>query len=424
MSARVKSTRSVFVIIHRYIGLITAIFLIIAGITGSIITFYDELDSYINHSIFFVLKQDKLLIDPLALRNKLLLDYPNAKIHYVDLEVKHGKTIKVYLDPKSDLDRFLPNDELYANPYTGDVVGARLWGDVSQGLKNLMPFIFRLHYSLALKGLGIIFFGIIALLWTIDCFIGAYLTFPPKHKSVTSHKLSDWKSRWVKSWTIRWHAGFYKKLFDLHRAGGLWLWSMVFIFAWSSVGFNLQTVYSPVMRTVFTFNDADSRLPKASPSSSPPIDFIQAREYGRELAKQAELKYHFKVLNETSINYNQNDGVYRYIVKTSNDDNSKSGRTRFYIDAHSGVLRHLETPSLEKSGDIVTNWLSWIHTAHVFGLPMKLFVMFMGISITTLSITGVCIWYKKFKARKFSDKRLKVAKLNQVKTTNNKTSNQ
>ena len=35
---------------------------------------------------------------------------------------------------------------------------------------------------------------------------------------------------------------------DLHRAGGLWLWAMLFVFAWSSVAFNLTPAYDAVMR--------------------------------------------------------------------------------------------------------------------------------------------------------------------------------
>lgn len=410
---KAKVTRSFFVLVHRYIGLIIALFLIIAGLTGSIITFYDALDRYINSSIFYILKQDKPLIDPLVLRDKLLIDYPNANIEYVDLETKHGKSIKVYLDPKETDAGYtvLTNDELYADPYTGKVVGERLWGDIGQGLTNLMPFIYRLHYSLALKGLGILIFGVIALLWTLDCFVGAYLTFPPKQKNSTPYTffytINYWKNRWSKSWTIRWRAGFYKVHFDLHRAGGLWLWAMLFVFAWSSVGFNLQQVYSPVMRSVFAFNDVDSHLQKLSkPIVTPRVSWVQARAYGREFARQAEQQYGFKVLHESSINYDRNYGVYRYIVKTSDDHHVEFARTRFFIDARTGHLKHIETPKLEQSGDIATNWLLWIHMAKVFGLPMKLFVILIGLSVTALSITGVFIWYKKRKARKYSKKRM------------------
>lgn len=393
--------------VHRYVGLVITLFLVIAGLTGCIIAFHDELDGYINQSIFYVPRQNQPLLDPLALRDRLLVDYPDANIEYVELETRHGKAIKIYLDPKKT-DRgytTLPNDELYADPYTGKIIGARLWGDIGQGWTNLLPFIYRLHYSLALKGVGILLFGLIALLWTLDCFVAVYLTFPARQKSHSRHELtqriSHWGRRWHKAWKIRWFAGFHKLNFDIHRAGGLWLWAVLFVFAWSSVGFNLQQVYSPVMRTMFAFNDAESHLQKmGSPLELPGISWIEARSYGRQFARQAEQQYGFKVLHESTINYDRSHGVYRYVVKTSDDQHIKQGRTRFYIDAQTGALKHLETPRLDKAGDIATNWLQWIHMARVFGLPMKICVILIGLSVTTLSLTGLFIWYKKRHARK------------------------
>lgn len=54
----------------------------------------------------------------------------------------------------------------------------------------------------------------------------------------------------------------YKLNFDLYRAGGLWLWVMLFVLAWSSVAFNLKVVYYPVMQTVFTLKpDQEEVIP-------------------------------------------------------------------------------------------------------------------------------------------------------------------
>lgn len=64
---------------------------------------------------------------------------------------------------------------------------------------------------------------------------------------------------------------------------------MLFIFAWSSVGFNLQRVYNPVMKSLFTFNDAEAHLNKLTkPLINPAIDFVQARLLGRQYAVQAK----------------------------------------------------------------------------------------------------------------------------------------
>jgi uncharacterized iron-regulated membrane protein len=40
--------------------------------------------------------------------------------------------------------------------------------------------------------------------------------------------------------------------------------------------------------------------------------------------------------------------------------------------------------------------------ARVFGVPYQIFVFVLGLLITMLSVTGVYIWWKKRRARKFS----------------------
>lgn len=57
--------------------------------------------------------------------------------------------------------------------------------------------------------------------------------------------------RWQPAWKIKFSAGATRINFDIHRAFGLWAWGMLFILAWSSVAFNLEEVYNPVMNTLF-----------------------------------------------------------------------------------------------------------------------------------------------------------------------------
>lgn len=65
-----------------------------------------------------------------------------------------------------------------------------------------MPFVYRLHYSLALDTIGTYAFGIIALLWTLDCFIGAYLTLPRgrqffEKEDIDDEQLGGFVTRWI-----------------------------------------------------------------------------------------------------------------------------------------------------------------------------------------------------------------------------------
>ncbi|WP_020168266.1 MULTISPECIES: PepSY-associated TM helix domain-containing protein [Methylotenera] len=411
--------RQFFVLMHRYVGLVMAVFLIIVGLTGALITFYDEIDGYINHDLTYADKpfETAPLIDPFTLRNKVLAQYPNANINYLELSQKDNHSAVFYLTPKinpvNNKPYTLKHRQIYVNPYTANIIGERNSNEISESWKNMMPFIFELHYALALGTFGGYVLGIVALFWTIDCFVGAYLTFPMQRQKMANKaqlqsnatkvklkKEQSWSARWWKSWKIRWNGGFHKVNFDFHRAGGLWLWAVLLVFAWSSVAFNLgDEIYSPVTKFIFMQEQKPEIKKLAVPLEVPVLSFEQAFEIGKSLmATQAQLKG-FSVIAPQAISYKPAQGIYQYRVKSSRDVNAKYGSTRVTFDANSGQFIVLSLPSGEDAGDTLTSWIVTLHMAKIWGLPMQIFVCLMGLVITGLSITGVIIWLKKRKSR-------------------------
>ena len=294
--------RPIALLLHRYIGLVMAGLLLIAGLTGALLAWYDQLDSVFAPTMYQLAPQQigTIALDPLVLRERVLAAHPEVEINFLALHLEPGKPLRMNVQarPSSEADEVkeLANDQWFIDPYSGAVVAKRQWGDISQGLKNLMPFVYRLHYSLALGVVGGYAFGIVALLWTLDCFIGAYLTFPPRKrrraKSTKTQSGKNWWQRWLPAWRVRWHSSRYKINFDLHRAGGLWPWAMLLVLAWSSVAFNLSEVYEPVMRTLLTHQSESDDLPELSePRKEPAINWANAHAIGRQLmAKQARQK--------------------------------------------------------------------------------------------------------------------------------------
>ena len=411
--------RQFFVLMHRYVGLVMAIFLIIVGLTGALIAFFDEIDDYINHDLTHTDKpfETAPLIDPFTLRNKVLTQYPNANINYVELSQKDNHAAVFYLTPKTNSANSKPYklkySQIYINPYTADIIGKRNANKISESWKNIMPFVYELHYALALGSFGSYVLGIVALFWTVDCFVGAYLTFPmQRQKTANKAKLQanptktvfkkpqSWLARWWKSWKIRWNSSFHKVNFDLHRAGGLWVWAMLLVFAWSSVAFNLgDEIYSPVTKFIFMQEQKPEVKKLAVPLEVPVLSFKQAFEIGKALmATQAQLKG-FNVIAPQAISYKPAQGIYQYRIKSSRDVNEKYGNTRVTFDANSGQLITLSLPSGEDAGETFTSWIVTLHMAKIWGLPMQIFVCLMGLAITGLSITGVIIWLKKRKSR-------------------------
>lgn len=147
------STRQRLVLLHRYVGLMMAGFLIIAGLTGTLLIWYYELDALINpHWLQWnhPPSAHSEPLSPFALRDQVDAAYPDANVHWMMLAPADAHSpVCFILSAKPDAPA-LPIDEVFVNPYTGQILGGRLWGDLSQGLSNLMSFVYRLHHSLAL----------------------------------------------------------------------------------------------------------------------------------------------------------------------------------------------------------------------------------------------------------------------------------
>jgi len=397
------SMRQNFVLLHRYVGLVMALFLVVAGLTGIFIAFYHELDACIHPEIMRVeVPANQAMLSPVALHALVLKQYPNAMVTRLDLRQVAGESTRFYLKSKPNFPaNALINNEVFVNPYTGKVLGERQWGDVTQGTINLMPFIYRLHFSLALGEFGDVAFGIVALLWTLDCFVGAYLTFPASQRNAKNKaKENPWLKRWWKAWKIRWQGGVSKVNFDLHRAGGLWLWAMLFVFAWSSVAFNLREVYAPVMDTFFARQGADEKIPTLpQPLTSPQLDANAALNVGRALMQQASHAYGFTIHHEARMYYDADKGAYTYVVSSSRDVSEQAASTSVMFNANSGERLAVYLPSGVAAGDTITEWLLALHTAQVWGLPMQIFISFMGLLVVVLTVTGVFIWLKKRNSR-------------------------
>ena len=394
------TVRQRFVVLHRYVGLVMAGFLIIAGLTGALLVWYYELDALINPQWLQVEPPaaHSELLSPFALRDQVDAAYPDANVHWMMLAPPDTHSpVRFFLSAKPGAPA-LPIDEVFVNPYTGQILGGRLWGDLSQGLANLMPFVYRLHHSLALGTVGTWIFGVIALLWTLDCFVGAWLTFPPPRRRDARHRPRRFWTRWAKAWRLRWRAGGHKRTFDLHRAGGLWPWALLLVFAWSGVALTLyDEIYRPTTGLFLSFQqDPLATVPtRANPSQQPQIGwepgYHAARQYLEALAQDRDLEIH--PLERFA--YTPHKNALKLMARTSSDVNERFGETWVYVDATDGAVLGHYLPTGEAAGNTVTTWLTSLHIAAVGGVGYRVLATVLGVAVIVLSVTGILIWWRK-----------------------------
>jgi uncharacterized iron-regulated membrane protein len=386
--------RTYCVFLHRWVGLAMAAFLVVVGLTGSLLAFDYELERLISPQLFAASRPGVPPLDLASLAERAQALVPHGRVEETSITTPDQIVIRV--SPRAEADPPLGFDELFLDPWTGAELGRRTAGDLSQGAINLMPFVYDLHWRLAMGNVGFWILGILAVVWTIDCFVGFYLTLPVS--------LAKFWSRWKPSWLVKWRGGAFRVNFDLHRASGLWLWPMLFVFAWSSVMMDMRPAYEWVTKAVFSdyrsYRDMILSLQRR-PNAQPRLDWRAAQTRGETLMAEQAAARGFATREPLSLRYHALFNAYAYEARSSLDvsDRPPQGGATVLLDGDTGALIELLTPSGQRAGNTVESWLYALHMAHVFGTPYQIFVCALGLVIAMLSATGVYIWWKKRKAR-------------------------
>lgn len=125
-------------LMHRYVGLVMAGFLIITGLSGVVLVWYNELDASIIrlHSASPQLntRQDDhhLALSPFELRTRTDRAFPDANVNWMMVDPPASRDLVLFsLDAKTQSDGTvvsLPYDEVFVDRYSGEIVGQRRWG--------------------------------------------------------------------------------------------------------------------------------------------------------------------------------------------------------------------------------------------------------------------------------------------------------
>ncbi len=405
--------RKYLVTLHRWFGLTMAVFLFISGLTGAVISWDHELDEWLNPALFHA--DNKGVVQaPLTLANKLEQDQPGWMVNYVPLTIEPGHTLGMSVsarpDPATGKASKLDFNQIALNPVTGEIQGQREWGAVSLSRENLLPFLYKLHYSMHIPDawgleLGILFMGIIAIIWVLDNFIALWISFP------------NYKS-WRKSFAFRWQQGGHKLNFDLHRSGGVWVWLLLLMLAITSVSMNLNfQVMRPIVEIFSTLSPSPfaSRAPR--PEDEPLVPSI-SRENILDIAR-AEAKQRGWSAPAGAVFYSPAFGLYGVGFFEAGNDHGDGGLGNpwLYFDGKDGSPAGENIPGTGSAGDIFMQAQFPLHSGRILGLPGRILVSLMGAVVAMLSITGIVIWLRKRQSRRVDQKVRNSTRANPLQTS-------
>lgn len=400
--------RALCVLAHRWAGLFTAVFLCISGLTGAVISWDHELDCWLNPKLLLS-PGGGSPISPLRLAERLEAAHPEIRISFLQLAAEPGESLLFGVEPKINPvngELYAPGyNQIFVDPATGAELGRREWGAAwPVTRKNLMPFLYVLHYSLHFPEIfgidrwGIWLMGGIAAIWVLDCFFALYLTFPAQRQ--TGNPDTSWLRRWRPAWKIRRRASQTKLYFDLHRAFGLWAWGLLLLIAFTAFSLNLyKEVFQPVISSLSNVTPtpfdqrqkADERHPV-----EPLLSYAQVVVAAQNNAQR--LGWHEPA---GGASYSADYGIYRveFFRPGNRYGIAGAGPAELYYDGRDGRFLGSNQPWQGTAADVFLQVQFPLHSGRILGLPGRILISLVGLVVAMLSVTGVVIWWKKRVAR-------------------------
>jgi uncharacterized iron-regulated membrane protein len=347
--------RKVIFQLHLIVAITLGLFVVLLGVTGSIMAFEDQLDRLFHPRLSYVKPQGQAM-SLAQLGAAVQKAYPTEKIQAYRLQT----------DPDIAYQVWVADFTVYVNQYTGGILGTRADG------MDFLGYVHQMHLRLAMlnkwRPFGettIKVSGVAALFLVIT---GAYLWWPTKRVAIGK---SDGSRRF---W------------FDVHNAFGIFsfVFVLVLVVTGLMIAFDQQT--TPLLyKLTKSEPPARVRLQATPTPGATPLTPDQALEIAKVAAPGAA---------PMLINVPEGKNVYRINARYP-EDLTPGGRTRVAIDPYSGKVLLVVDSREGPGGYKLANLNRAIHTGDIFGMASKTVMSLASLLMALQLVTGVVMWVKR-----------------------------
>lgn len=344
-----------FIKLHRWLGLVAAVFWLIQAATGAMIVFHWEMD------------------DALVAGRPAATDLPaiQSRLGALAPDGSGRRIVSVWTSAGAP-DRY---DVTIADPRTGKQV-ARTAGDgtvlrMRGGARSLIDTLVALHQTLLLGDTGKWIVGISGSVLLSNLLLGLVAAWPRR---------GTWRRAVV---PIR-VGGPAARTYSWHRALGLL--GVVPALLLVSVGVSL------------VFEDSTARLVGAAPLAMPPRPGVPVIGFAAAV-HAAERAVPGSRLTAVATMPSTDDATYRIRVLAPDERRRAYGTSTVYIDAVTGSVRGAYPANAAPRANAFMNALYAFHTGEILGLTGRLLVMATGLWLATMVVLGVILWKRRRRPR-------------------------
>ncbi|MFO1417436.1 MAG: PepSY-associated TM helix domain-containing protein [Methylotetracoccus sp.] len=377
---------------HLYIGLFAGTIFVLAGLTGSLIVFADDIDAWLNRAIMKVpmpaeAASPRPLDELLAAAQTAMPD--DATPIYVTFPPQPNRALAVEYGRAAD---GLPDEEdrfqVFVDPYTARVTGQRPLelADSTFG-GPLTQILIELHYNLLLGPIGTTLVGIVAIFLLVSVVTGIIVWWPRNGK-------------WGKALTIKRRASGERLNFDIHKTFGIYSAVILLVILFTGVYMNLPEYVTPIIEL---FSPAPG-WPEDVVSEQPE-DGAEPITAGQAIARSEQIFNDGELMGLALPQSPEESFVIRR--RAPDEVTHTYPHRQIWIDQFSGEVLAVNDPHTYSAGQKFVEWQYPLHSGEAFGLTGRLIVLATGIVPSVLYVTGFIRWLQKRRAA--STKRERVA---------------
>jgi uncharacterized iron-regulated membrane protein len=339
--------------LHLYTAMIAGVFILILGVTGTIMAFEPELDHVLHSHLSYVAPNGHTM--------------PLAAVGAAVTKAFPGERVTGYLFPTAPNLAYqvgTRNSTVCVNQYTGEILGVIPPGP------SALSYVHQLHLRLLIRNKSDSGKTIMAAAGLASIFLflsGLYLWWPVKRVSIGG---SPSKRRF---W------------FDVHNATGIFAFVVLLTlgFTGSIIGFEEHTV--PLLYKMTGSESSKQPDVPPPPPGAKPISIDDVVEIARAAIPDAA---------PFQINVPGPKGAY-LIRSHFPEDLTPGGRSRVYIDQYTGRVLFAESSRTAPAGTRLVIANRAIHTGDIFGIPSKIVVSLASFLMVVQFLSGLMMWWKR-----------------------------
>ncbi|MCD9110597.1 PepSY-associated TM helix domain-containing protein [Bradyrhizobium japonicum] len=366
--------------IHSIAGLVLALLLALIALTGSIMSFEDEIGDYLNSAIMQVAPRQAPALMPDELVARLKAEQDLGKVSAVTLSSDPAAAVRV---------RFARDEQgarptsLYVDPYDARVLGA------PRG-EEFFATVRRLHRWLLIpgdaKGWGRQITGIAALGLIVMLISGLVLRWPRRAASV---------KMWLKPNLGLSGRGLHR---SLHAVIGTWVLPVYLVMTltglWYSFDWYKDGVVWLLSRPHVVAAKMQPKQPRAAARPEP------AQPVGFDLAWSTLRREEGDRFSKALLTLPAGPGTVIRIRSWPKDSTLDTTRDEFRVDAVTGQVASAERYADKTLGEkIIANVLD-IHRGAFLGWPGKLAFMIAAALMPLFSVTGILLYLSRRRLRR------------------------